>query len=60
MNINNFNTNGGNNDGNNGVNRPIKETLPRSDKMLKFENEYMEDMENFKNFIFWLVQDLEF
>jgi len=52
INNNNFNANGGNNARNNGVNQPIKETLPRDDKMLKFENEYMEDMENLKNVIF--------
>jgi hypothetical protein len=44
MNNNNFNANGGN--------QNFEETLPRGDKMLTFENEYVEDMENLKNIVF--------
>ena len=52
MNNNNFNVNGGNNNRNNVANQQVKETLPRKDEMLKFEHEYIEDLENLRNIIF--------
>ena len=40
------------NNTNNEDNQNVKETLPRGDKMIKFENEYVEDMGNLKNIVF--------